>query len=292
MASKHAQQAGRSIGNKPLGPSHPFTFSFEEDFDVPKTIEWFNKYAYAPFFIGIVVYLSMIYFGQKIMANREPLKLKGPLVVWNSALAIFSILGFARVFPEFLYTWRTFGFQHTICNNSYMQSRPTAFWTYLFVLSKTPELMDTLFLVLKKQQLIFLHVYHHATVLIFSWFIFAHQIAGARWYCTMNFGVHAVMYSYYALKAFPQLISIPKWVSMVITTSQTLQMVAGTYVVASSFHAHLGGKPCDTSLIMSIAGLVIYVSYLFLFSHFFYKAYLAPRPAKARDGGAAGKKNV
>jgi hypothetical protein len=40
----------------------------------------------------------------------------------------------------------------------------------IFCISKVPELIDTLFIVLRKQKLIFLHWFHHATVLIYSWY--------------------------------------------------------------------------------------------------------------------------
>ena len=43
------------------------------------------------------------------------------------------------------------------------------FWLFLFVMSKFPELIDTAFIVLKKGDLIFLHWYHHITVLLFCW---------------------------------------------------------------------------------------------------------------------------
>lgn len=282
MSSAKSPQTPPASG-QPLGPSYSLTFSFEENFDVPKSLEWFHANAHVPFIMGIGVYLSVLYFGQKIMANKEPIKARTVLILWNTGLAVFSILGFARVFPEFLYTLTKFGFHYSICNNSYLQNKPVAFWIYLFVLSKTPELVDTLFLVLRKQKLIFLHVYHHATVLIFAWFVYANEVAAARWFCSMNFGVHSIMYTYYALKALPNLIWIPKWVSMVITTLQTLQMVAGTYVVTAAFKAHMSGQQCATDTVMSATGLIIYVSYLFLFSHFFYKAYCAPKPPRSQE---------
>ena len=42
-------------------------------------------------------------------------------------------------------------------------------WLFLFIMSKFPELIDTAFIVLKKGVLIFLHWYHHITVLLFCW---------------------------------------------------------------------------------------------------------------------------
>jgi len=42
--------------------------------------------------------------------------------------------------------------------------------TWAFCFSKLPELIDTVFIVLRKQPLIFLHWYHHASVLIYCWF--------------------------------------------------------------------------------------------------------------------------
>ena len=40
-------------------------------------------------------------------------------------------------------------------------------WVALFIYSKVPELIDTLFLILRSREVIFLHWYHHITVLLF-----------------------------------------------------------------------------------------------------------------------------
>jgi elongation of very long chain fatty acids protein 6 len=270
-----------SIDKLPFGRLNKMTFSFEEKFDVMKSFEWHLENWHIPL-IFAAIYLGIIYFGQKLMANREPIKARKALILWNIGLASFSIIGFTRVFPEFLYAINK-GFHYSVCNNSYIKYNSVSFWIWLFVLSKTPELVDTLFLVLRKQKLKFLHTWHHFSVLIFAWFVYASQLAANRWYCTMNYGVHAIMYTYYALKAFPNLIYIPKWVSMIITSLQTLQMLLGCCVIIASFHAHLSGQECATDTTMLILSAVIYVSYLVLFSHFFYKSYIEPKSTKAQD---------
>ena len=48
-------------------------------------------------------------------------------------------------------------FYHIHQNISLFQVKVSSFWSWLFTLSKIPELGDTLFIVLRKQQLIFLH---------------------------------------------------------------------------------------------------------------------------------------
>lgn len=279
-----ADKLQQNVNQEQLVPSYSFTFAWEENFDHSASVDWFKNNLHVPFIIAILIYLPILYFGQMIMNKREPKNIKLMMLLWNGSLALFSLIGFSRVVVEMSYTLSKFGFQHTLCNKSYIHSKPCRFWIYLFVLSKIPELCDTIFLVLRKQKLIFLHVYHHATVLIYSWFIYAETIAAARWFCTMNFGIHAVMYSYYALKALPGLIRIPKWISMIITALQTLQMVAGSFIIIKSLFIHLTERDCGTSTPMSIFGLAIYTSYLVLFSHFFYNAYCSAQPPKEAKG--------
>lgn len=45
----------------------------------------------------------------------------------------------------------------------------TGFWTEMFGWSKLVELGDTLFLVAKKRPLTALHLWHHASVYVYTW---------------------------------------------------------------------------------------------------------------------------
>jgi hypothetical protein len=92
----------------------------------------------------------------------------------------------------------------------------------LFILSKIPELVDTVFLVLKRKPVIFLNWYHHITVLLFCWHSYVTEAAYGLFFIAMNYTVHAVMYGYFALMALKIL---PKWFpSWIITIMQISQM--------------------------------------------------------------------
>lgn len=218
------------------------------------------------------IYMLLIFGGQSYMANRPAFDLRRPLTAWSMFLAIFSVMGAARTMPEFIHTLYTQGFYHSLCIPSFIeQDRVSGFWTWMFVMSKVPELGDTIFIVLRKQRLIFLHWYHHVTVLIYCWYSFSEYTAPARWFVVMNFVVHALMYTYYAFKALRY--RVPKVIAMVITSLQLLQMVIGCVVNYMAFTFKQNGMQCgvsDTNLKLS---LLMYTSYFVLFARFFYNAY-------------------
>ena len=117
------------------------------------------------------------------MRSRAPFKLRGLLFFWNFGLALFSIVGITRFLPEFVHVWKNFGLHWTICESSFLDkpNKVTGFWSFAFIFSKPAELLDTLFIVLAKKPLIFLHYYHHTSVLIFSWYCLSKAYSPGRW---------------------------------------------------------------------------------------------------------------
>jgi len=255
--------------------SYTYVMPFEEEFDASAVQAWTveNWRSVVAWCSG--AYMLLVFGGQHYMADRPAFKLRGALTLWNIFLAVFSIIGVARTLPEFLHTLSKHGLYSSFCSPSFIeQDRVCGFWTFMFVLSKVPELGDTLFIVLRKQKLIFLHWYHHLTVLIYVFYSFKEFAAPARWFMVMNFLCHSAMYSYYALKALR--FRVPKGIAMVITSMQLLQMFVGCFVTYSAYSIKQSGQSChvsDTTLNLSI---VMYASYAVLFARFFHNAYCAP----------------
>ena len=142
----------------------------------------------------------------------------------------------------------------------------------LFIYSKVPELIDTVFIVLRKKKLIFLHWYHHITVLLYCWHAFATLAGTGLYFVAMNYSVHAVMYGYYCLQALKM---VPPFFPIVlITIAQITQMFVGTGVCMSAWYYKLSGITCYNETTNLIAGGSMYASYLYLFCEFAFKKYL------------------
>lgn len=230
--------------------------------------------------ICVVAYMLFCYFGQIIMEKYKPFDLVGPLAAWNLFLSLFSTYGAIRTVPHILYRITHLPFVETVCEPSYIAygNGAAGLATQLFILSKIPELIDTVFIVLRKKPLIFLHWYHHVTVLLYCWNAYVTEASAGIYFVAMNYTVHAVMYFYYYLQAIR---CMPKWFpSWIITIMQISQMVIGTFIVCASFYFHFygGGRyapgACNNSPSNLAAGGIIYASYLYLFVEFAVKRFI------------------
>lgn len=155
-----------------------------------------------------------------------------------------------------------------------------------FMLSKVPELLDTAFLIARGKPVGFLHWFHHFSVLSYCWLAYARLSSSGFFFASMNFAVHALMYSYYALQAAG---ARPRW-GAVVTRVQIAQMIAGCAIVGASAWLQLAHRrACEDPAVLAAAA-AIYASYLALFVRFFFSKHAAVRGAGAEDDAAARKR--
>ena len=252
----------------------PIIGYIQSKFDTERSLNWLSNHWYYSI-IASIIYLILVWSGRKRMSGQPPFDLRKPLVLWNIGLAVFSILGMVSIVPNFVNTLVFRGLDHTVCNGGSLLLDPQqAIWGYLFILSKIIEFGDTLFIVLRKSPLMFLHWYHHVTVCVYSWYGLGHtRSAVGDWFACLNFTVHSVMYSYYALKAAR--IHVPSYIAKIITIMQILQMFGGLYANVMNYVLcqRLGNEVCECNEDVFKLGIVIYGSYAVLFMKYFYDRY-------------------
>lgn len=252
-----------------------FLFYFEKKFYDEEFVSieqnWLQENWNISFYYAFI-YLLLVYMATKILDHRGKFHFHHSLVAWNVVLAVFSTLGTVRFLPNFLHFVFEAGINGSVCQRI-PPDGVTRCWLYIFILSKMIELIDTVFVVMRKQKLIFLHWYHHSTVLVYSWYSFKDLSSTGPWFIGMNYFVHSLMYSYYALRSL-RVVCIPKWINMIITSLQISQMAVGLCVNYLALRMKLNGEKCLVSYENIFWSFFMYFTYFVLFFHFFRNAYL------------------
>uniref|UniRef100_A0A2K5PJJ8 Elongation of very long chain fatty acids protein n=1 Tax=Cebus imitator TaxID=2715852 RepID=A0A2K5PJJ8_CEBIM len=212
-----------------------------------EAIQWMQE-NWKKSFLFSALFAAFMFGGRHLTNRRAKLELGKPLVLWSLTLAVFSIFGALRTGAYMVYILMTKGLKQ----QSFYNGPVSKFWAYAFVLNKAPELGDTIFIILRKQKLIFLHWYHHITVLLYSWYAYKGMVAGEGGFMTMNYGMHSVMYSYYALQVAGFRVS--RKFAMFITLSLITELLMGFPHFQNVFWSAL-----------------MFLSYLVLFCHFFFE---------------------
>ena len=258
-------------------------FSFDEDgnFETVKAVEWISRNKVVPI-TAVVLYLSLIYAGRKWMESRPAFNLKWSLNAWNTALSTFSVFGLTMgLLPNFIKVISTVGMRESMCALSiYDHPSSIGMWYILFLFSKIFEFGDTVFIVLRKSKLPFLHWYHHVTVLLYAWFAMsAGMFSAGYWFATVNYSVHVLMYGYYALRSIGT--KVPSNVALFITLLQIFQMFLGLYVnfVLYTFNAQ-GRTDCYFNWTYFYLTCCLFGSYALLFLHFFFNRYVLKSKTK------------
>lgn len=163
------------------------------------------------------------------------------------------------------------GFTSAICNGqgSYYSKGPTAFWLYVFMISKWVEFIDTFLMVLQHKPIIFLHVWHHATVPIHMYLMLYSQADFALFGDIFNAFVHVIMYFYYTIRAlhsnvwWKELVTILQLVQFILCF--VLLYVVGTQKERCSWNNRTWIALSSTN--------TFYLSYLLLFIQFYISTY-------------------
>lgn len=164
-----------------------------------------------------------------------------------------------------------YGFEYGNCNEDGITSQHVRLWLFLFVLSKVAELGDTLFVVLRKSPLHFLHWYHHITVLIYCWYSYPNLHEFGVWFAGVNYIIHTIMYSYYAFRSMG--LWVPSSIAQLITVLQIFQMFLGTFLSILSLRKS-DEFDCEVQYGIAYFGLGIYFTYMLLFVRYFYHRYI------------------
>ncbi|OAL33110.1 hypothetical protein AYO20_07592 [Fonsecaea nubica] len=228
--------------------------------------------------VALISYYVIIFGGRELMKHRQPFTLNGAFMVHNLYLTIISGCLLVLFVEQLLPTLVRGGVFHAICSYNGGWTQELVVLYYLNYLTKYLELIDTLFLVLKKKPLTFLHTYHHgATALLCYTQLIGHT--AVSWVpITLNLMVHVVMYWYY----FQSARGIRIWWKKYITIMQIIQFVIDlgfvyfasyTYFANSYFSWLPNAGTCAGEEFAAIAGLVILSSYLLLFISFYFATY-------------------
>uniref|UniRef100_A0A0N5BCX9 Elongation of very long chain fatty acids protein n=1 Tax=Strongyloides papillosus TaxID=174720 RepID=A0A0N5BCX9_STREA len=247
------------------------TFNFNHAYELLQ--KWLDFFPYLA--IG---YVLLVFGGQKIMKKRDPFDLKYLVATWNLFFSVYSLISAYFLLPNILEIYKNEGVLPLYCKTGdYFTNQTTGYWSYLFVISKTYELGDTLFLVLRKKPVIFMHWYHHILTNFIAVLSYVRLTGWPRLSVFLNVSVHGIMYFYFAVTTLG--IRSPTIVRKFITTIQLIQ-----FAIAILFFTHLtkiilsGNKEgCDISEDSHFTGLLMFLSYFYLFGEFFYKSYIKPK---------------
>lgn len=257
--------------------TEPLFTQYEKDFSGEEPSNWTRDNLWISLVL-VTLYVIFCFGGKALMKDRVAFDLKPLLALWNLGLSVFSILGALHTVPVLLWHLSENGLYYTVCTPPRMWygMGSAGFWTMLFIFSKVPELFDTAFIVMRKKKLIFLHWYHHVTVLLYCWHSYATRSSAGIWFISMNYSVHAVMYFYYFLSAIGIRVS---WAPLV-TVFQISQMFVGVTVCVLIVVYQNRGDHCAVTDSNQRAGVLMYFSYFCLFVHFAYLRFCAPRKKK------------
>ncbi|ESO02220.1 hypothetical protein HELRODRAFT_188628 [Helobdella robusta] len=276
----------------------------------PRTTNSFLLRTPEAMLIIVILYLIFVVAAPRIMEKRPAMDLKKLIIVYNFALVGLS--GYMCV--EFLLVATLLGYSYSCQPVDWEYKRDSLnmrsvrknlssaidkgckiFWNFgnvvkyfgyvminvswLFFFSKIVELADTVFFILRKKnsQVTFLHVYHHATMIINWWMAAKYVPIGQSFFVgVVNSFIHTLMYVYYALAALGPEMQKYLWWKKYMTKLQLIQFVL---VVSHTGNNLFYRMDCDYPWLYNTITFYYTWSMLFLFLNFYYQTYISRKRA-------------
>uniref|UniRef100_A0A1I8MSA8 Elongation of very long chain fatty acids protein n=1 Tax=Musca domestica TaxID=7370 RepID=A0A1I8MSA8_MUSDO len=255
-----------------------FYREFKSHWDIIGTDVRMRHLPFVNSYLNIVLLMaSYVIFSVKIgpalMANRKPFNIKRLIQIYNFFQILvntYVFIGFMRHYlPHPAYDWFCMRVER---NDISKETMDLMHITHICYMTKIFDTLDTIFFVLRKKnnQISFLHVYHH-TSMIWASFLYHNLFFGSVYTDIghVNSFVHALMYTYYLLSSMESKIKLDSWKPR-LTEIQIIQFFYYTIKFGSSL--------CNNTCGMSYGWMCALVTQnLFMtamFCNFYYKTYI------------------
>jgi len=249
--------------------------------------------------VASIIYLLSLFALQNYMQDKKPMTLRWITFAHNVILTILAFVMFTGVAYGAVLKYQAQGFwSGLVCEQEQNPIRgPLFYWSYIFYLSKYYELIDSFLIVLKKKDLIFLHVWHHFIMTYTGWAGLEGKWCMALWTSAFwNSFVHIWMYYYYSVST----LGYNPWWKKHLTGLQIYQFVSGVLYTAIYFYYYFQNfqvtfqkdsllptvhfnQGCTGELWSIMSMFFVNCSFLFLFSKFFVQNYLGKNKEKRRE---------
>ncbi|KAI8887627.1 GNS1/SUR4 membrane protein [Backusella circina FSU 941] len=224
--------------------------------------------------IGCVTYFTVIFGGRFLMNSvSKPLPCKFAFQIHNILLTLVSGALLALLFEQLFPQLYRHGFYYTICSvDAWTQKHELLY--YLNYLVKWWELVDTVFLVIKKKKLEFLHYFHHSMTMALCYTQLVGRTTVSWVPIILNLTVHVLMYYYY----FRTSTGAKIWWKKYLTTMQIIQFIIDLGIIYSVTYSYYAWTytdylpnfgTCAGTESAAVFGCAILTSYLFLFINFY-----------------------